>query len=148
MVLGPVMMLQLSPAQQRKADLRNKAVALGLIVRFSDLPGQRVRAGKKKATGISYAIRCVDAQNNGRADPPAWRLFWKPEEENWSWDEAFTSPASSSQTQILAAVSELPRSMHSVECRNEMLTAYWKEQGSVADVESIHSALQALKKLV
>ena len=145
MVLGPVMMLQLSPAQRRKANLRNKAVALGLVVQYSDMPGQKVRPGRAAEKGISYSIRCADLASSKKKALPIWRLLRQGSDAQWHWSESGGAPEIACQSSLLDKAAGLPDVVRAMEYRNSQLTIYWKEQGSEQDVERIHAVMIAVK---
>ncbi len=145
MVLGPVMMLQLSPAQRRKANLRNKAVALGMVVQYSDMPGQKVRPGRATEKGISYSIRCADLTGNKKKELFVWCLLRGDSDTQWCWREPDGAPEIACQNMLSEKAAELPVVVRAMEYRNNQLTIYWKEQGTEQDVEQIYAVMVAVK---
>ena len=146
MVLSPIFWIMPSPKQKRQMQLRQKAMALGLIVKIADLPQQhRAKVRQEKAEqGVTYLLPWEVKRKH--PEGVEYLLMRDPGDTPSSFDgSAF---AQQMQALMQAALQQLPDSVVALDYAKPGLSLYWRERGDIEVVSSLHSQLSDLRKAV
>lgn len=140
-VVGSVMWLKPSPAQQRQARLRMQARRLGLDVRLAPLP-QTHRAKVRRETaepGVVYRRLRFDLSDRRR---PA--CVWVRDGADAEWERQGEALAGALLQAMEAAAAQLPRDAAALELTPQGPGVYWRERGDEQTVIRMNEALTGL----
>ena len=144
LVIGPVMLMQPTPAQRREAGLRNKALEQGLRVQLLPLPTGMVN--RTSQTGVCYSLTWPSVKSM----PLTWGLMRKNFEHDlhvfgvWDW---YIKPDNEELVDLLSRLSKVPDKVYAITCSPQNLGCYWSEMGQDDDVEDIASWLNESVRL-
>ena len=137
MVIAPIFWFMPSPEIKRQMTMRDRAMQLGLQVKICDLP-QTYRARVRQEhveKGVVY------------------RLHWvKPLQPRDQFcqillreDDSVSVPKSAVDDLMTASLSAMPAAVMALEYATAGVAVYWRERGSVAEVEAIAQGLERLQ---
>src|SRR5690606_1602091 len=138
-VMGSVMWLRPSPAQQRQARLRERARQLGLDVRLAPLPQtRRARVRKESAdSGVVYRLMRFDL-----TAMPAQLFVLVREAGAEEWERQSPTELSPAVVAVIEKVlPRLPRDVVAVELTPQGPGFYWREQGDDETVATLRTLL-------
>ena len=138
LILGPVMLMQPTPAQRREASLRKEAANQGLRVHFQPIPeGCDFKSRNKQA--ITYCLpwqHQADIKNQ-------WLLVRKRFAhdlhfaDQWDWVQ---QPSAAMEPQLEAlrgALGDIPEFVFAVSSGPQGLCGFWSEQGREEQVRDM-----------
>lgn len=144
MVLGPVLWMKPSAAQQRQTRLRLKARQLGLDVRLCNLPQtrrQRVRR-EDPVQGVVYRLPVPD-----RRKVVALEYLTVREAGGSPWEvEGQPAPGPGLQPVLQAVCAALPGDVIGLEVAPQGPACYWRERGDEDTVAQLAAELQRLRE--
>jgi hypothetical protein len=130
--LAPLSHFIPSKRQREIARMREYAAVHGMFVEFRGVPGRdRERAQERDRAGsetIYYGMRLPPARKKGEK-----ALAWRRENEGWV--------ALERRIPIPPALSRLPSQVLAASVDDGSCGVYWREAGSVEEVEQIRQAL-------
>jgi len=143
MVLAPVMWMMPSPAQKRQVIMRERARKLGLMVNIVDLPQSHRAKTRKEPTekGVSYSLRIARQKGQQR---PHW-FVWREDPEG---EPAAADAVPAAVVENLQALrAQMPADMVGLESNETGYSAYWRERGDSAAVDTIAALLGDVRQL-
>jgi hypothetical protein len=143
-LVGSVLLLKPSAAQQRQTNLRLLARELGLDVRLCTLPQtRRVRVRKEPAEqGVVYRLLQFGEKNRQVIECQVCRADAQSEWENETGAEL--PPAV--QNQLNSVLMQLPADAVAFEITPQECGVYWKERGDENTVRSIRRLLGEMQQ--
>lgn len=144
LTFGPILMLQPSAAERRQAELRNRAMKLGLSVSIGALPRQDTDL---EAPGMMAIYRW--ARHHSRAPGQCWLLLraaYRHEQhflQCWAW-QGSGRPDAPERAALEAVVASLPESVLGLGADSGGWYAYWTESRYPGELERVYDALTAL----
>ena len=146
MIVGSVMWLKPSPAQQRQARLRTLARELGIDVRLCSLPQcRRARVREERPEqGVVYRLPIFDP---AAASVPHYLLCREEATAPWSVEiDAVLPPAL--QALVDRVCTGLPADVVALELGPAGPAAYWRERGDEDVLRRLYRALEDLRGAV
>lgn len=144
LIVGPIMLMQPTPSQQREAGLRNKAIQQGLRVQLLPLPkGMESRTNQ---IGVCYSL----AWPSVKSMPLTWGLMRKNFEHDmhvfgvWDW---YLKPNNDDLIDLPERLIKLPEKVYAITCTPQNLGCYWSEMGQDEDVVAIANWLNESAKI-
>ncbi len=153
LVIGPILWLQPSRADKRRAQLRSDALAKGLEVNLAAMPRLERAIGEESKTFDSVVYRmpwrredrqrsdelgtwtCVREAKTADSDIP---LLWRWKEKHILSEEV--------QSHLSELLSQFPADVSAVESNRHGLSVYWRERGERSDVDQILMVLQQIRQ--
>ncbi len=152
LVIGPVLWLQPSASQKRKAKMRSEAMAKGLQVNLCELPKLEKQYGEKRKefNGVAYRMSWRRDDKRRQAEVGSWFCIkGKAEAEGvpplWEWKDD-KAPSDDMQKILFDVLPQMPKDVVAVESTPETLSIYWSENGQLGDVDRIVELLESLRK--
>jgi hypothetical protein len=143
MIVGSVMWLKPSKAQQRQTRLRLLARQLGIDVRLCNLPQSRrarVRA-ERPEQGVVYRLPIFE-----RREPPAPQYLLCREHAAAPWESESVAALPSALRALVEKVgAELPADAVAIELGPQGPAVYWRERGDEDTLRRLGTALQELR---
>ena len=137
LVLSPVMWMMPSPSQKRQMKLRSQAMSLGLSVKVCDLPQlERAKVRNEPVQqGIAYLLRW---RASGAKSDVFHHLVLRAEQPGIAQGK---DRLSATLQNVLVT---MPGDVMALEYTSGGVSAYWREKGTVEDVDQIHQSLLSL----
>ncbi len=146
MVIGSVLWLKPSAAQQRQAQLRLLARQLGLDVRLSALPQTRrarVR-GEIASQGVVYRL----LRFGDRREKPLEYLVCRVSAESEWESESETLLPPLVRTELDRVLQQLPRDAVAFEITQGGCGVYWRERGGEETLRELKRLLEAMQRAI
>ncbi len=140
MLVAPVFWMMPSPRQKRAMRLRERAMQLGMQVSICDLPqSRRSRVRKEQPEqGVAYRLAWQQAMPTGKYSYLCLRV-----------EDGFETIGDSNpliNESLQGCLSEAPPEVLALECNGSGLLLFWREHGSVDEVEKLHAFLQTSRE--
>jgi hypothetical protein len=146
LAFGPIMMLQPSGAERRQAELRSRAMKLGLSISIGALPRQATDLEAPEQMAIYRLPRY-----HTRALGERWQLVraaYSHDQhflQRWAW-QGSGRPGSAEKTSLEEVVRQLPESVLGLGADSGGWYCYWTESRQPGELERLYDALTSLSR--
>ncbi|GAA5317228.1 MAG: hypothetical protein AseanaTS_24320 [Candidatus Pelagadaptatus aseana] len=144
LILGPIMLMQPTPAQRRETRLRNAALKRGLRVHYQPIPkGSDHNSGSRKQA-VTYCLPWHEQDDIRNV----WVLIKKSFVHDlhvfgdWDWLQSPSHMPEGFVTELEQGVNCLPGNVYALCSGPQGLCCFWNELGSENDVEAIADWLE------
>ncbi len=151
-LIGSVMMVMPSPRQRFQAQLRLRALKMGIQVQLARVALPRAKGELEPETVSVPAYRFI-RDNLSRSERDRW-VGWEVYRletldnaalpQGWSWLKGQGALSQDAMTQLLALLDALPDDVVGVESTPLHLTLYWYERGEPDRLEQLHALVRPL----
>ena len=152
----PVIQMIPSPKQKQRAQLRQSALELGLVVQFCHMPkspadtaepsnGRGAEQAQRQA--IAYRLRRSPEDKALFKQHTTYRIKTDAAQQSYPGFNEKLNPSKTLLTDIIILLRQLPTDVAVFESSPSHLSVYWHEQGQADDVATIQHCLHSVYAL-
>ncbi|MBY4676927.1 hypothetical protein [Marinobacterium arenosum] len=151
-LIGSMMWVLPTRRERFQAQLRSQAKALGYHVQLAKVTAPRA-LGEMEAETYSvpaYRLLRTNIDSREREQLAGWQVFRVDSVANeglpsgWSWGWGASALTSDQLALVNQVIGEMPDDVLALESTPIHVTAYWREEGPLSDLERIKSALDRI----
>lgn len=145
LILGPIRMMQPSPAQKKREKLRLAARARGVHFALRNIPQQADEQSPPGPIPVYFLAPGKNQTDKG------WMLVRANYEHDihflgwWVWQNRIR-PTDAEVEALKTYLPGMPASVRALSAGNEGICVFWEEQGGESVLEQIIQLLEALKR--
>ncbi len=149
LVISPLVSLLPSPRQKQKMVFRQRAIALGMQVQLASIPTARHNHAKENPlNGIAYRLpRNPQQLKELRNHTTNVAAKVSSTNNEWLWFNEKSRPGEPMASQLLQCFQEMPSDVAAIELSRTASSIYWREKGTVEDVDQILKLLKNIQSI-